>query len=303
MRQRPYRFLIYYGTEDDDPEAISTESYTTDITGLTPGTEYFLRISTVLHGEQSKPIEASFFTDSVHSKIQLTGALPESKLSALSRVWTFYTVAPGKAQNMVQLISTWLKERHMKEEESPEECDFILAVCPIVSRLAIDVETIQKMIPGSHPAILVVVHHTFRPDYVVPDSKKFLRRSDILLVDLLFDEDKGFLHLLPKHSMRSKESGGLEWSKDMSGGVGTDKTVRRKLKPKLSSRRAGMYLYGDDDEDYDETPNWPPPPPPVEAFPMVELPNPTFRPEAAAGDNVLERGEFLSVHSLLLAPE
>ncbi|XP_076144522.1 uncharacterized protein LOC143127103 [Alosa pseudoharengus] len=193
MRQRPHRFLIYYWSEDDDPEAISTESYTTDITGLTPETEYHLSISTVLHGEPSKAVETHFFTDDV-SNSQLTGALPDSKQTTLSRVWTFYTVAPGKAQNIVQHISKWLKERHMKEEESPEECDFILAVCPIVSRLATDFETILKMIPGSHPAILVVVHHTFRPDYVVPDSKKLLGRSDILLVDLLFDEDQRFLH-------------------------------------------------------------------------------------------------------------
>ncbi|XP_041926163.1 uncharacterized protein LOC121689969 [Alosa sapidissima] len=193
MRQRPHRFLIYYWSEDDDPESISTESYTTDITGLTPETEYHLSISTVLHGEPSKAVETHFFTDDV-SNSQLTGALPESKQTTLSRVWTFYTVAPGKAQNIVQHISKWLKERHMKEEESPEECDFILAVCPIVSRLATDFEAILKMIPGSHPAILVVVHHTFRPDYVVPDSKKLLGRSDILLVDLLFDEDQGFLH-------------------------------------------------------------------------------------------------------------
>ncbi|XP_048093037.1 uncharacterized protein LOC125290040 [Alosa alosa] len=134
MRQRPHRFLIYYWSEDDDPEAISTESYTTDITGLTPETEYHLSISTVLHGEPSKAVETHFFTDDV-SNSQLTGALPESKQTTLSRVWTFYTVAPGKAQNIVQHISKWLKERHMKEEESPEECDFILAVCPIVSDL------------------------------------------------------------------------------------------------------------------------------------------------------------------------
>ncbi|KAK6297434.1 hypothetical protein J4Q44_G00320170 [Coregonus suidteri] len=42
------------------------------------------------------------------------------------------------------------------------------------------------------PVILVVLHHSFDPDYTVPDSSRLVTRGDVILtVDCLFHESKG----------------------------------------------------------------------------------------------------------------
>lgn len=69
----------------------------------------------------------------------------------LSLECTFYTDAPEKAQNILKELRMWLKEKHMTATDSPEKCDFILAVCPVVSRLGVDVERCGdklRTIPG-----------------------------------------------------------------------------------------------------------------------------------------------------------
>ncbi len=43
------------------------------------------------------------------------------------------------------------------------------------------------------PVLLVVLHHTFNPETVVPDSSKFVVRENTFTVDCLFFEDKGLL--------------------------------------------------------------------------------------------------------------
>lgn len=42
------------------------------------------------------------------------------------------------------------------------------------------------------PCILVVMHFTIDPDYVVPDSRRFVR-EDMIVVDCLFSETSGLL--------------------------------------------------------------------------------------------------------------
>lgn len=44
--------------------------------------------------------------------------------------------------------------------------------------------------------ILVVFHQTFDPDYVIPDSRRFINRQDVLLVNILFHESQGLLRCL-----------------------------------------------------------------------------------------------------------
>uniref|UniRef100_A0A8C8HSB8 Uncharacterized protein n=1 Tax=Oncorhynchus tshawytscha TaxID=74940 RepID=A0A8C8HSB8_ONCTS len=80
------------------------------------------------------------------------------------------------------------------EGSSTEECDVILAFCPIVSRAGTDIEAALEQIPAGKPVILVVLHHTFDPDYTVPDSSRLVTRGDeILTVDCLFHENQGLL--------------------------------------------------------------------------------------------------------------
>ncbi|XP_036840967.1 uncharacterized protein LOC110529644 isoform X3 [Oncorhynchus mykiss] len=75
-----------------------------------------------------------------------------------------------------------------------EESDVIMAFCPIVSRAGTDIEAALQQIPAGKPVILVVLHHTFNPDYTVPDSSRLVTREDVLLtVDCLFHESQGLL--------------------------------------------------------------------------------------------------------------
>ncbi|XP_064781283.1 uncharacterized protein LOC135505942 isoform X2 [Oncorhynchus masou masou] len=77
---------------------------------------------------------------------------------------------------------------------SQEESDVLMAFCPIVSRAGTDIEAALQQIPAGKPVILVVLHHTFNPDYTVPDNSRLVTRGDVILtVDCLFHESQGLL--------------------------------------------------------------------------------------------------------------
>ncbi|XP_034143654.1 uncharacterized protein LOC105009559 isoform X2 [Esox lucius] len=72
-----------------------------------------------------------------------------------------------------------------------EECDYVLAVCPIVSRAETDIEEALRKIPGDKHVILVVLHHTYNKEEMVPDSGRIVTRSNVILtVDCLFHESQ-----------------------------------------------------------------------------------------------------------------
>lgn len=85
---------------------------------------------------------------------------------------------------------------HVRQDNILTVCDIILAFCTITSRVGTDVEAAMREIPEGKPVILVVFHHTFDPDYVVPDSRRFINRQNVLLVDILFHETQGLLRCL-----------------------------------------------------------------------------------------------------------
>nr|XP_046154432.1 uncharacterized protein LOC123995119 isoform X3 [Oncorhynchus gorbuscha] len=107
----------------------------------------------------------------------------------------FFTVVTGNTLGShEELIKRLSAKRHLTEVTSLEESDVILAFCPIVSRAGTDIEAALQQIPADKPVILVVLHHTFNPDYTVPDSNKLVTRGDVILtVDCLFHESKGLL--------------------------------------------------------------------------------------------------------------
>ncbi|XP_036436685.1 uncharacterized protein LOC118814911 [Colossoma macropomum] len=85
---------------------------------------------------------------------------------------------------------------NLKEVFNVEECDIILAFCPVVSRAGTDIKAaLEKLqhLSDSKPAVLVVLHHTFDPDCTVPDSSRAVKREETLTVDCLFHEDRGLL--------------------------------------------------------------------------------------------------------------
>ncbi|XP_076867095.1 uncharacterized protein LOC143518488 isoform X2 [Brachyhypopomus gauderio] len=93
--------------------------------------------------------------------------------------------------------------RRKLDEQTParmapteEESDFILTFCPVVSRAGTDIEAALREInhvSESKPAVLVVLHHTFDPNYITPDSSRFVTRKDTITVDCLFHEDQNLL--------------------------------------------------------------------------------------------------------------
>ncbi|XP_071186459.1 uncharacterized protein [Salvelinus alpinus] len=120
----------------------------------------------------------------------------------------YYTVATGNTldshiQFMRQLNNT---TRCFTEVKSPVESDVIMAFCPIVSRAGTDIEAVLPQIQTGKDVILVVLHHTFNPDYTVPDSSRLVTRSDVILtVDCLFHESQGGLLDCPHNDAAVKQ--------------------------------------------------------------------------------------------------
>ncbi|XP_053347696.1 uncharacterized protein LOC128518575 [Clarias gariepinus] len=83
---------------------------------------------------------------------------------------------------------------NLHEVNLEDDCDFIIAFVPIVSRAGTDIQAAVEKISNNKPVILVVLHHTFDPNYLPPDSKLCVKRnSRVFAVDCLFHEDKGLL--------------------------------------------------------------------------------------------------------------
>ncbi|KAK3527556.1 hypothetical protein QTP86_026644 [Hemibagrus guttatus] len=73
------------------------------------------------------------------------------------------------------------------------ECKAVLFYVPIVSRAGTDIgAALQELdkYKDKHIA-LVVLHHTFDRELIVPDSSRNVRRDKTITVDCLFSEDEG----------------------------------------------------------------------------------------------------------------
>ncbi|XP_047665374.1 GTPase IMAP family member 8-like [Tachysurus fulvidraco] len=109
-----------------------------------------------------------------------------------------FVLVTGNTLNVDKKFMEHLKQQKtdLQEVKNVAECDYVLVFCPIVSRAGTDIEAALKKlqdIAGSKPALLVVLHHTFDKDYVVPDSSRAVKRKKSLTVDCLFHEDQGLL--------------------------------------------------------------------------------------------------------------
>ncbi|XP_063078268.1 uncharacterized protein LOC134468256 [Engraulis encrasicolus] len=86
-----------------------------------------------------------------------------------------------------------------KVVQKVNECDVVLAICPIVSRVGTDIEAAMtvfedKCAATTKPIFLVVLHHTFDKDYVAPDCSRYVGDRVALIVSVLFHEDHGLLN-------------------------------------------------------------------------------------------------------------
>ncbi|XP_029914714.1 uncharacterized protein LOC115364333 isoform X2 [Myripristis murdjan] len=103
----------------------------------------------------------------------------------------FHPITVGKTLGAEIAFIEKLKATGQIEVTSPEICDYLLVFCPIESRVGTDISGAMQNIPGGKQVILVVMHHTMRPDNFAGDSKRHVTRPDIVLtVDCLFFEGR-----------------------------------------------------------------------------------------------------------------
>ncbi|XP_066517276.1 uncharacterized protein [Hoplias malabaricus] len=116
----------------------------------------------------------------------------------------YFTVVAGKTLNSdVEFKKRLQEEVSCLEEVSSEgECDLILLFCPVASRAGTNIEAALVKLRGvsdSKPAVLVMLHYTFKQDVIPPDSWRSVTRKNTLTVDCLFNEDRGLLTCSNNH--------------------------------------------------------------------------------------------------------
>ncbi|KAK3510237.1 hypothetical protein QTP70_031067 [Hemibagrus guttatus] len=109
------------------------------------------------------------------------------------KVLRFHVMVIGNDMNCHKDILSRLDISSQDEEISADQSDVIIAFVPIVSRAGTDIQAALQKIPENRPVVFMVLHHTFDPDYIAPDSSREIRRSNVFSVDLLFHEDQGML--------------------------------------------------------------------------------------------------------------
>ncbi|XP_078146171.1 uncharacterized protein LOC144542781 [Centroberyx gerrardi] len=101
----------------------------------------------------------------------------------------FYTIVAGKTLGAHKAFIMKLKAIGQVEVFLPDDCDYYLVFCPIVSRVGTDISEAMEKIPDDKQVILVVMHHTINPDSFVGDSSRHVNRLDVILtVDSVFHE-------------------------------------------------------------------------------------------------------------------
>uniref|UniRef100_A0A672F562 Uncharacterized protein n=1 Tax=Salarias fasciatus TaxID=181472 RepID=A0A672F562_SALFA len=86
-----------------------------------------------------------------------------------------------------------LKSKGQTEVKSPEKADYYLVFCPVVSRVGTDVIMLMLIIvfPAGKAVVLVVMHHTFNPEQVIPPSRRLVTDPRVrLTLDCLFHQNK-----------------------------------------------------------------------------------------------------------------
>ncbi|XP_058238982.1 uncharacterized protein LOC131348232 isoform X6 [Hemibagrus wyckioides] len=134
---------------------------------------------------------------------------------------------------------------HLQKVVNLEESDFILVFCPVVSQAGTDIEAAVKKLStqaGNKPAVLVVLHHTFNPELIVPDSSRSVKRQNTIIVDCLFHEDQGLLRCSKNNEALSKVTNWLHpealpmISKGIMSNKGSGKAARLVQRQKNKTR-------------------------------------------------------------------
>ncbi|XP_046696223.1 uncharacterized protein LOC124379732 isoform X4 [Silurus meridionalis] len=116
-----------------------------------------------------------------------------SQKAEKSKAIRFHKMVFGNDMNSHQDFLRSLGINSQNEVLSVDQSDVIIAFVVIVSRAGTDIEAALKYIPENQPVVLVVLHRTFDPDSIAPESRRHVSKKNIWTVDCLFHEDQGLL--------------------------------------------------------------------------------------------------------------
>ncbi|XP_069371082.1 uncharacterized protein [Paralichthys olivaceus] len=94
-----------------------------------------------------------------------------SDMPQIQPVSKFLVVLSGKTNNTHEDIVQMIQNSGHVKVQTPEDCDYCLLFCPITSRVETQVDSSLRLLTEK-PAILVVMYHTFNPDYVTPENHR-----------------------------------------------------------------------------------------------------------------------------------
>ncbi|XP_029966841.1 eukaryotic translation initiation factor 5B-like isoform X3 [Salarias fasciatus] len=103
----------------------------------------------------------------------------------------FFVILTGKTNDAHQSVVKNFESLGQTEVRSPDDADYYLVFCPISSRVGTDVSEAMEHLPDDKAAVLVVMHHTFNPDQVIPPSRRLVTDQRVhLTLDCLFHQNK-----------------------------------------------------------------------------------------------------------------
>ncbi|XP_062844966.1 uncharacterized protein LOC134303469 isoform X2 [Trichomycterus rosablanca] len=152
------------------------------------------RVLNWLMGERSPEGSA----DSAKSRVDAKIPKPIPPVIRTSRKIKFFTCLSGNTLNAHKDFLMRLHDRipGLTEVHTEDKSDVILVFCPIVSRAGTDISAAMGRLTSlsvTKPAVLVVLYHTFDPEFVLTDNSNWLTRGNMICVNCLFYEQNGLL--------------------------------------------------------------------------------------------------------------
>ncbi|XP_029966819.1 uncharacterized protein LOC115402422 isoform X3 [Salarias fasciatus] len=119
------------------------------------------------------------------------GLRPQSWSIRKSSWRKFFTILTGITNGAHQSVVRTFKSEGQTEATSPEDADYCLVFCPVSSRVGTDVSEAMEHLPAGKAAVLVVMHHTFNTEQVIPLSRRLVTDPRVqLTLDCLFHQNK-----------------------------------------------------------------------------------------------------------------
>ncbi|XP_026066531.1 uncharacterized protein LOC113048846 isoform X2 [Carassius auratus] len=186
--------VLYKMKEEKDWKAQSVlQSHdTVTLTDLSPDMEYEMKCAAV--GKLNYTVNSDVIRVTTHTT-NIRELWSRSTTFNNVKVCIFRT---GKTNGCEKDFTDMLQSRieNVTEVGSVDESNIILVFCPIVSRAGTDIDNGLERFnhyADTKLGVLVVLHHTFDPEKTIPDTSRYVNRTDILTVDCLFNEDTGLL--------------------------------------------------------------------------------------------------------------